>query len=77
MFEHYAGYVISAAALTAALIYIGRQIGRVTVILQRLARLPGEHAQLLQATRANTEAIARLTAQQAALTADVARLAHQ
>jgi hypothetical protein len=71
-----AGYIAAIAAALLGLVYIGRKIGQVAVILQLLARLPDEHAQLLEATKANTEAIATLTSQMAALTSDVSRIVH-
>lgn len=58
----------------AALVYIGRCIGRVSAILQLVARLPAAHADLVQATERNTQNIADLTRQVAYLTSDVAKL---
>jgi hypothetical protein len=71
-----AGYIAAIAAALLGLVYIGRKIGQVAVILQLLARLPDEHAQLLEATRANTRDIATLTKQVSTLTSDVSRIVH-
>lgn len=55
------GIVIGAAAFLAALIYIGRQVGRLVLLMAAVAKLPGDVHQLRQATDANTRAIQRLT----------------
>jgi hypothetical protein len=77
MIMRYGTYVVGAAAGIAALVYIGRKVGQVAVIMQLLARLPDEHMHLLQATKDNTTAIARLTTQVSELAATVARLVGQ
>lgn len=56
-----AGIVIGAAAFLAALIYIGRQVGRLVLLMAAVAKLPADVDQLRQATDANTAAIRRLT----------------
>lgn len=73
-FDHYAGYVVGVAATLAALIYIGRQVGKLATLAKVLTRLPAEHEQLLAATTSNTIAIADLTAQVRQLTFDVTAL---
>lgn len=72
-----AGYLIAAGGALAALVYIGRQVGKVAALLSLLGRLPTEHAQLLEATKVNTTQIAALTTQMQQLTADVSRLVRQ
>jgi hypothetical protein len=71
----YAEYLVTLAAVVAALLYIGRKVGQVAIILRLLARLPDEHQQLLEATKVNTSNIADLTKQVSRLTSDVAKLA--
>lgn len=53
--------VIGAAAFLAALIYIGRQVGRLVLLMAAVAKLPADVDHLRQATDANTAAIKRLT----------------
>ncbi len=72
--NRYAADVVAVAATVAALIYIGRQIGKLATLAKVLVRLPAEHDQLLRATTSNTANIAALTVQLATLTSDVAAM---
>lgn len=53
--------VVGAAGFLAALLYIGRQIGRLVLLLQFLTTMPARFDGLERATAENTRAIRRLT----------------
>lgn len=56
-----AAVVVGAAGFLAALIYLGRQLGRLATLLQFLTGLPARFDSLETATEANTLAIKTLT----------------
>ena len=65
--------ISAVAAVLAALVYIARKMRAVAAAVDFWARLPAEHANLMAATEANTEAIRELREAVRVLTAVVER----